>query len=154
MLSKICNVMLCDDKIDLSKMGWYFRPLCDVITGGCAMIKLRWYCPSPSLPPSLCILFLRLYYCHHNILKIVTLFWTTPNWKFEHFSDWIWVGRTEKIPSLCFDSRFDLQLWLDGNRWSIRQTVPIVLPLLLLLLLLLIMKRCGSAWPLGRGGGI
>ena len=40
-------VMICDDKIDLSKMRWYFRPLCDVISGGCAMIKLRWYYPSP-----------------------------------------------------------------------------------------------------------
>jgi len=29
-------------------MRWYFRPLCDVISDGSAMIKLRWYYPSPS----------------------------------------------------------------------------------------------------------
>jgi len=28
-------------------MRWYFRWLCDGISGGCAMIKLRWYYPSP-----------------------------------------------------------------------------------------------------------
>ena len=30
-------------------MRWYYRPLCDVIPGGSAMIKLRWYYPSPSI---------------------------------------------------------------------------------------------------------
>ncbi len=37
----------CDDKIRSFKMRCYFRKHCDAITGGVAMIKLRWYYPSP-----------------------------------------------------------------------------------------------------------
>ncbi len=36
-------VSCCDDKIDHSKMRWYYRSLCNVISGGSVMIKLRWY---------------------------------------------------------------------------------------------------------------
>ncbi len=39
----------CDDKIHVFKLRWYFRWFCDDISRHCAMIKLRWYYPSPKI---------------------------------------------------------------------------------------------------------
>jgi hypothetical protein len=86
----------CDDKIHNSKMRWYFRALCDAILGGGAMIKLRWYYPSPrkyvtndatlsrisdGKPSSqVSLLFMRfgssihIYYCNSQIHWVIGLF--------------------------------------------------------------------------------